>query len=144
MLQRLRQPRHRLLELRERNGQAVGPLPGAAAREQFEGHHRRAVQVRTRVHFLPARLLRAHVAGAADRATVRGQARGALAHEGGAEVGEHRPLEAVVEDVRRLDVAMDDVRRVRVRERVEQVLHQLEHLLLGQGLLAILEGAARQ
>jgi hypothetical protein len=108
----------------------VGARERLASGQQLEQHARQRILIAARIDRIePARLLRRHIGGRADR-TERARDQAALVERGHTEVDElgrdHTVRALRQQDVGRLDVAMHDPCAVHLLDSVEDGQHEIE------------------
>ena len=109
--------------------------------QQLVQHHAGGVDVAGRLDAAPGRLLRRHVGDGADHVAVAGER--VRVHEvGDAEVHDLDVPPVVEHDVLGLDVAVDDALAVRVRERVEELHPDRDHIPVVQLVAQLVERVA--
>ena len=99
----------------------------AAAGQHFDQDQPRGVDVRLRADDLLVHIFRRHVGRRAAEALLVLGAR-ILDPHGDAEVHDARRAAGIEQDVRGLEVAVDDALRMRLRQRIDDLPHQLSRL----------------
>ncbi len=97
-----------------------------SAGQHFIQHDTGRVQIATLVVVFSLRPFRRHVYRRAHGLTGRRQLARFIHQLGDPKVGQHRPIGTGHQNIGRLDIAMDNAPRVRIRQSVEHMHHQLQ------------------